>query len=271
MTKLKLHWWVGEGPPNLGDELGSIIFERVYGTGFEHSSIFEADLVTVGSVLQTVVTSKRIADREKPLHVVGSGLMWQMALERIPDSVRIHSVRGILSKNALERTESALVPIGDPGLLVPRLTDAVPTGSAKMAVIPHRNKVLHQGLRRHFDTIGVEILDIRTKDLDTFCQKMCEYEFILSESLHGLIIADAFGIPNAWLRLNEIHKGGSYKFYDYFGSVGRDPAACVEGLPGSILDVIPHVQEPRASIIRRLQQDILEAFESAKDEIGSSF
>ena len=44
----------------------------------------------------------------------------------------------------------------------------------------------------------------------------CKY--ILSSSLHGLIISDAYNIPNIWLdeyKLNE----GDFKFKDYFLSI----------------------------------------------------
>jgi pyruvyltransferase len=38
--------------------------------------------------------------------------------------------------------------------------------------------------------------------------------------LHGLIIADAYGIPNAWLS-SDTPKGGEFKFFDYFLSVDK--------------------------------------------------
>jgi hypothetical protein len=55
-------------------------------------------------------------------------------------------------------------------------------------------------------------------------------EFVVSSSLHGLIIADAFGIPNARLRISDRMPGGDWKFMDYFSSVGRSNSLSADTL-----------------------------------------
>lgn len=47
-------------------------------------------------------------------------------------------------------------------------------------------------------------------------------EFVLSSSLHGLIVADSFGIPNMWMPLSNSITGGDYKYRDYYSSIGKD-------------------------------------------------
>ena len=34
--------------------------------------------------------------------------------------------------------------------------------------------------------------------------------------MHGLLAADAIGIPNAWLKLSDRLRGGDFKFQDYY-------------------------------------------------------
>jgi pyruvyltransferase len=47
-------------------------------------------------------------------------------------------------------------------------------------------------------------------------------EFVVSSSLHGIIVAESFGIPARWLRSDK--KGpASMKFYDYYLQTGRAP------------------------------------------------
>ena len=53
-------------------------------------------------------------------------------------------------------------------------------------------------------------------DVGSFISQLTECEFILSSSLHGLIMADSFGIPNQWMVLSDKVEGKNFKFYDYY-------------------------------------------------------
>ena len=43
---------------------------------------------------------------------------------------------------------------------------------------------------------------------------------IVTSSLHGLVVADAYGLLSAWLE-SSTPKGGEFKFHDYFASVHK--------------------------------------------------
>ena len=43
---------------------------------------------------------------------------------------------------------------------------------------------------------------------------------IVTGSLHGLIMADAYGIPSAFV-MTYTARGGEYKFFDYFSTVNK--------------------------------------------------
>ena len=62
------------------------------------------------------------------------------------------------------------------------------------------------------------IIDIRTSNIEFFIDEIVSSKYILSTSLHGLIIAHAYGIPALWIKKG--HIGSSeFKFHDYFSSV----------------------------------------------------
>ena len=54
-------------------------------------------------------------------------------------------------------------------------------------------------------------------------KKLNEINFykIVSSSLHGLIVSDAYKIPNVWIQFYNNIRGDNTKFYDYFKSVNR--------------------------------------------------
>jgi pyruvyltransferase len=51
--------------------------------------------------------------------------------------------------------------------------------------------------------------------------QILQCEKIVSSSLHGLILADAYRVPAYWLQVGERQSGDQFKYEDYFGSVQR--------------------------------------------------
>jgi pyruvyltransferase len=73
---------------------------------------------------------------------------------------------------------------------------------------------------------GVRLIDLASGDVETVTREIMSCKRIISSSLHGLVIADAYGIPNAWLGSDGREggsrpNGGEYKFYDYFAAVSK--------------------------------------------------
>jgi pyruvyltransferase len=73
---------------------------------------------------------------------------------------------------------------------------------------------------------GVRIIDLGSSDVVGTTNAIMSCRRIISSALHGLVIADAYGIPSAWLSSDSgaggsRPSGGEFKFYDYMLSVQK--------------------------------------------------
>ena len=71
------------------------------------------------------------------------------------------------------------------------------------------------------ESLGFQIIDV-CSGTEKFVDEILECENIISSSLHGLIAADAYGIPNARVNVSNKLIGGDFKFKDYCYSVERE-------------------------------------------------
>ena len=94
----------------------------------------------------------------------------------------------------------------------------------RLGIIPHiddlHHPVIEEIREKHVDEILIIDLAHYDKWTDVI-DKICSCECILSSSLHGLIVSDAYQVPSCWIELSGKLIGGHYKFYDYASSVDR--------------------------------------------------
>lgn len=259
------YWWRGSDFKNLGDELTTVILREKFGLTDNWASLKDADVAATGSLLGWVWEKDEIASRQRPLQIVGSGFMDASTKLRPLEFLNIHSVRGYLSKTMLGSLTDGKTTVGDPGLLIsnfinPRCSNIE---QARIGVILHHSKSLDSGVRKKFDAINPKFIDIRTGDVQAFVSELCSCDFILSQSLHGLVLADSFGIPNAWLDLGPLHRSSYFKFFDYFSAIGRPFYEQVRGIPESENEIKRALFRIDTIRLSELKNDIVNAFERA--------
>jgi len=203
---------------NFGDALNSEI-----GVFFSGEKVINANQnknVPKGADVYLVCgSSLTFADR--PTIVWGSAVLtprWN--IKYAPK--KVHAVRGPITRSyLLNRNIKCPEVYGDPGLLCPLMFR--PRSKRKryrVGIIPHvvdMKSIKEWGLEE-----GVLLIDI-TSGFQKVVNQVNACEYILSSSLHGLILADSYGIPNLWVNITGIPmaKGKFNKYHDYFMSIGR--------------------------------------------------
>lgn len=176
--------------------------------------------------LKLLYKIKKIYDPE--LIIWSAGFICHEKNKLIPlrNNVKISSVRGELSKKKLEEIYGELkdVTTGDAGLLASELIKKPWEKEYKLGIIPHireREEKEWKKIANEIDgSIIIDVTDDPMKNLEIISKCEC----IISSSLHGLIIADSFNIPNARVVLTDKLVGDGFKFKDYYSIYNIDPS-----------------------------------------------
>lgn len=200
---LKVWWLKKPSAGNYGDLLTPYVFDH-FGIEYKFSKRdFQA--ISVGSVAR--VASKNTI-------VLGSGILSDK--DSLAPDADWRLVRGPRTRNKiLERGGTCSTDYGDPGAM---LSEIVKPGAKKydVGIIPHfiDNAVVEQRYPNYhrINLLGTDILETT--------RKISECRFVISSSLHGIIVAHSYDIPAAWVRFSDNLEGDDIKFLDYHESVG---------------------------------------------------
>ena len=167
---------------------------------------FEKNLLGVGSI---------ISCGNKHSVIWGSGLLKSTDIFH---GGKILAVRGKYTNVRLQELGfKGCNVFGDPALLLPLLVKPSDKKN-EIAIIPHWSET-DFFLKEYGDKY--KIIDLRTRDVESVISEITSCRFVLSTSLHGIIVSHAYGIPTLWIKLRTL-ENDDIKFHDYFSSVGID-------------------------------------------------
>jgi hypothetical protein len=213
--------WATEGiiAQNWGDKLNPYMAQYISGSSvFHRADVYPLPARPVhywiGSHLATACSDRNAV-------VWGAGFI----SADVPITGRpkaIHAVRGWLSNERLKR-EGLPAPeiVGDAALLLPKIYQPKRQLERRsLGIIPHCfewDEPFFQAARNWEDARMIDICG----DVEDVVDQIVACDRIVSSSLHGIICADAYGVPAFWLKASDKPKGDGFKFRDYFSSVGR--------------------------------------------------
>lgn len=155
-------------------------------------------------------------------HACKHSVVWGAGLGSMSDSVnnsaKLLAVRGPFSGFRARMCGNSDPGVyGDPGMLLPRFIKRAPEQDI-VGIVPHY--VDQARVQYHYGgQDGFKIINI-LNSVPQVVDDMTSCKYIVSSSLHGLVVADAYKIPSVWAMFDDRLGGDGFKFIDHKSSAG---------------------------------------------------
>lgn len=227
---------------NWGDDLNIYLAEKVLGKKLIPVNVdklffrnIENVYLCIGSVLSWYNLDGKI--------IIGTGIM--NPEEKIQGTPKkIVCVRGPKTRELLiNHGISCPMEYGDMALLLPLFYKPATscTNDNPVIILNHGTKLDDAiGIVRDIQNqFGANIVSMSNYSTWTdIIDKIVNAKFVISESLHGLIVAEAYGIPCVWVEFKKHPEYWNFKFEDFYESIGRMDEQSVKLYQESYEDII---------------------------------
>lgn len=260
-NRVNLHYYHSEwesgndrAENNLGDVLSEVVVKWMCsqkGIDFSKETADTRHLYAIGSILQMGYQDTT---------VWGSGFAMELGkLRSIPHSsdfkhLDVRCVRGPKTRKTLQKLGHDCPKVyGDPAVLMPLIYQPKQAEKSDYLIIPHYSQ--EKNARKKYG--DKHILSMCTDDYESVIDKIAASKRVISSSLHGIILAEAYGVPAVFLMDRESRF--NYKYEDWYLSTGRLDFPCVTSIKDGLKCNIPALDGKR---IIRLQKNLLNSFPS---------
>jgi pyruvyltransferase len=212
---VELEFWQ---PPNRSVNFGDFLSRPVvslmlarHGLTLDDETLQRRQLLAIGSILHLA--------RDGSV-VWGSGVNGKISSDRYRfRNLDVRAVRGPLTRDFLNKRGIAVPDIfGDPALLLPSLMPGrfSPTRAEGTAFVPNLNDL---PMLDSLSLNGIPTI-LPTQGWNSCVESILRRSLVLSSSLHGIIIAEAYGIPARYVRVSA--QESLFKYQDYYAGTGRE-------------------------------------------------
>lgn len=202
---MKIYYW--KQKKNFGDLLSGLLIKHFMHLSSTWAPADKAEMVMVGSILHHLPKIWKGV-------IAGTGKLYEST--SLPAGSRILAVRGPLTAKGIRGN----IGLGDPGLLADELVGPQDK-DCELGLVPHWSDATleHNPI---FLQYNPKIIRVSDDPLEVIRQ-IGSCKKIVSSSLHGIILADAFGIPRRIEMAPDMLKnpveGGLFKWQDYSASI----------------------------------------------------
>lgn len=246
--KINLEYW--NQRVNLGDALAPVIYEWMLqknGLDANHKMKKTVHLLTVGSLLgmgnfDAVVWGTGF-------HTFGS--IRSIVNKRFYRKYDVRAVRGPISAEVLKISGYECPRIyGDPAILMPLIYHpGAQTKKYKYSTILHQD---HKNVTLLED---IHYIDVTTDDYQRVITEILQSEIVISSSLHGIILAESYGVPAVFLGKNMEYE--SIKFYDWYYSTNRKNVLIADSVGEAV-----HMTPMKLPELGNMQKALMDSFPS---------
>lgn len=229
---------------NFGDTLTPHVVK--FFTGKEVERVSEntyGKLVGIGSIM----TYMRDTDV-----LFGTGIMYPDKRYQAND-ISVIAVRGPKTRELIDTNVEIPEVYGDAGLLLPLMYNPEVEPIYDVGYIPHYVDKDIVFANHNLEEENAIFIDLRPDDISSNWKQVVDQvkkcKKIVSSSLHGIILGEAYGIPTVWEQYSDKINGGDFKYQDYFLGTGRK-----EQEKGVILDPIPDLYSIQKTLVDRLKK-----------------
>ena len=212
---IPLYYWKHKHFINFGDYLSLKLVERIVGQRVveyqKNSMAQEKKLLAIGSIISFAHQNDVIW---------GSGIK-RKNIPRITytfTKLDVRAVRGPLTRDFLKKHFGIECPAvyGDPALLIPYFFPEFKKKDKPAydyIIIPHYSE------QKLFPKDKYPQAVYPTDPWDTIIEKIVNSKLVIASSLHGIIVAEAFGVPARMLRIT--NNEPLFKYKDYYLGTNR--------------------------------------------------
>ena len=243
-------------PYNLGDSLGEVIIRFL----LDKKSIDINKPVSKTKHLYCVGTN--IHGAYQSATIWGSGIYppsnkkEAFLQKHCGRKLDIRAVRGPLTRDqVLKYGHKCPEVYGDPAILMPMIYNPVVPKLRNRLVIPQFfNEVEFREAHPN-----EHMISMNTNDYESVIREILASEIVYTSSLHGIILAEAYGVPAVFFR--GLTKDRDFKFLDYYYSTGRNSIELSESFEealGTAVPALPNLSKQKADLLRSFPYDLWE-------------
>jgi len=246
---LELFYFRGS-EPNFGDELNHWVWPRLIKDCWSDDD--NLLFVGIGSVLE----SKLPKDKLKV--IFGAGYGGYRPAPKIDENWKVFFVRGKKTAQALGLEER--LGIGDSAILLRSFFNKPLEKKYSVSFMPHWRSLSFGNWELAAELAGIHFIDPR-HEVEHIIQEIQSSKLIISEAMHGAIVADALRVP--WIPLEPIDSLNRMKWHDWASALNLNidlQKLTPSSMPEKIADFFDIHQLGNAKKIRKKTRFLKETF-----------